>query len=103
MPQPLYRYRNDDVVDGAIFGFFEDWDPEMFVLIESSADQQDGWMMGVVRFSNKRLELRLAGQDIWEYDPNGTEPPLGGQDWLYLSKAVETRPDIFSTDGDAEP
>lgn len=96
LPQPLCRYQNDKIADGAIFGFFEDWDPELFVLVESPIDQPDRWVMGVVRFSNKRLELRLEGQNVWEYDPAGPEPPLGGPSWLYVSNLIENRPAIFS-------
>lgn len=103
LPQPLYRYRNSQVTDGAIFGFFDNWDPELFVLIETRTEQPGGWMIGIVRFSNKRLVLKLARTPIWEYDPDGTEPPLGGPDFLYLSKSIEIRPIIFDERSVPEP
>jgi hypothetical protein len=96
LSQPLYRYRNSEVMDGAIFGFFENWDPELFVLVEARVQHPDRWVVGMIRFSNKRLDVKLRGKRIWEYDPEGTEPPLGGPEFLYVSKSITTRPHLFS-------
>jgi hypothetical protein len=93
LPQPLYRYQNETILDGAMFGFFDNWDPEVFILVEVSAAQPDRWKVGMVRFSDKKLDVRYKDQTLWQYDPEGKEPRLGGVDFLYISQTIDTRPD----------
>ena len=88
---------DNPLADGAIFGFFENWDPELFVLVETRVKQPGRWMIGVIRFSNKQLALQLADKSIWQYDPAGSEPPLGGPGLLYFSRSLETRPHLLQT------
>src|SRR5688572_5349733 len=52
--QPLYRYESKlpDVLDGAIFGMFKEWDPEMILLIEArKTEGQMKWHYAVGRFN----------------------------------------------------
>jgi hypothetical protein len=93
LSQPLFRYQNDDVVDGAVFGMFYEWDPEIFAIVEARV--QDGgsrWVVGFARFSNKGLRVTHAGKAVWSFDPSGPEPPLGGKEFPYFSVLIERRP-----------
>jgi hypothetical protein len=52
--QPLYRYESKlpEVLDGAVFGMFKDWDPELMLLIEARrTDKGMQWHYGVGRFN----------------------------------------------------
>ena len=69
MPQPLYRYEStkSHVLDGAIFGLFDGWDPEILLLIE--ARQTEGkteWLIAPVPFTGTPLALEFAGSSFWE-------------------------------------
>lgn len=92
LPQPLYRYKNANIIDGAVFGFFENWDPEVFILVEVSADQPEQWKMGMIRLSDKKLDVSYQDQILWQYDPTGDEPRFGGAEFLYISQTIDDRP-----------
>lgn len=102
LPQPLYRYKNDRIIDGAVFGFFENWDPEVLLLIEISAEQPDQWKAGMIRLSDKKLEVGYQDEMLWQYDPEGDEPRLGGADFLYISQTIDQRPAIIEPPNEVE-
>jgi len=70
LPTPLYRYAEDknkpSGIDGAIFGFFFDWDPEIMLVLETRPTK-DGprWHYGVGRIDNKPLRLEYNGTEVW--------------------------------------
>ena len=69
LPQPIYRYPNavTNPLDGALFGMFADWDPDLILLIEAR-DGTDGpqWFYGVARFNATPLRLAHDGTTVWE-------------------------------------
>jgi hypothetical protein len=97
LPQPLYRYKESDdenieSEDGALFCLFQEWDPEIMLLIEARKENSNGelaWYFSAGRFSNKPLRLELDGTVVWDY-PN---QDLGGpQEPFYAVLGVTTRP-----------
>jgi hypothetical protein len=96
LPQPLYRYKNDEITDGAVFGLFHEWDPEIFVVVE--ARRGGNWEIGFARFSDKLLRVTHEDKELWNYDPEGTDPPLGGRERAYVSQVVEVRPPVIAED-----
>ena len=69
LEQPLYRYEGagDDVLDGAVFGMFRDWDPDIMLLIEARKSR-DGfvWHYGIGRFNGCPLRLQYKDVDVWK-------------------------------------
>ncbi len=71
LPQPLVRYEraSGDVLDGAVFGMFADWDPEIMLLIEARKQgDTHAWYYGVCRFNACRMRLEHGGVDAWKVD-----------------------------------
>jgi hypothetical protein len=76
---PLYRYaepnRSADApererewngVDGAIFGLFLDWDPEILLVIETQpTDDGPRWHYGVAYVDYKPLRLMHKKVEVW--------------------------------------
>jgi len=70
LPTPLYRYSmgqsESEVVDGAVFSMFVDWDPQIILVIEDRATANgNGWQYGVAHLDNKSLRLQHNGIDVW--------------------------------------
>ncbi len=66
--QPLYRYESKlpEVLDGAVFGMFKDWDPEMMLLIEArQTDKGMQWHYAVGRFNWRPVRLTYKEVDVW--------------------------------------
>jgi hypothetical protein len=66
--QPLYRYESEipEVLDGALFGMFKDWDPEMMLLIEARRTEKGmQWHYGVGRFNWRPVRLTYKEVDVW--------------------------------------
>jgi hypothetical protein len=69
--QPLYRYEieneNSELLDGALFVYFMDWDPEIFLLIEArrNANGDTAWYYAAARFSDKSLKLKHEDAQVW--------------------------------------
>jgi hypothetical protein len=68
-PQPIYRYPSGatDLIDGALFCMFADWDPDLILLIEARTGQ-DGpqWHYGIARFNATPVRLEHNGTTVWE-------------------------------------
>jgi hypothetical protein len=68
-PQPLYRYPSGEanLIDGALFCMFADWDPDLILLIEAR-DGKEGsqWFYGIARFNATPLRLEYNGTTVWE-------------------------------------
>jgi hypothetical protein len=71
--QPLFRYEeNKDrkgIVDGAVFAFFSDWDPEVILVLE--AHEHDGeltWRYSGARLCNVPVSLAREKVEIWKVD-----------------------------------
>lgn len=101
LPKPLYRYLEPDPettdsagvqsnTDGAVFGLFLDWDPEILLLIETRPTP-DGprWHYGVAYVDYKPLRLQLNGKDVW----SKPEKNFGESDGRYYCViGVTTKP-----------
>jgi hypothetical protein len=69
LPQPLYRYesKRPDVLDGAVFGMFAEWDPDIILLIEARKTDDDfKWVYGYGRFNGCPLRLEHKGVEVWK-------------------------------------
>jgi hypothetical protein len=65
--QPLYRYESElpEVLDGALFGLFKDWDPEMMLLIEARKTSEGvAWHFAVGRFNWTPVRLTYKEKDV---------------------------------------
>lgn len=71
LQQPLFRHASTSprVIDGALFGLFNEWDPEIMLLIEA-IQGADGpqWHFAAARFNITPLRLQRAGKDVWHVD-----------------------------------
>jgi hypothetical protein len=79
--QPLYRYESElpEVLDGAVFGMFKEWDPEMMLLIEArKTDERMQWHYGVGRFNWTPVRLTYQDSDVWKGEQTpGAYPSFG--------------------------
>jgi hypothetical protein len=69
LPQPLYRYPSGEtnLIDGALFCMFADWDPDLILMIEArKSNGGSQWVYGVARFNATPLRLEHKGLTIWE-------------------------------------
>src|SRR5262245_22917030 len=70
--QPLYRYEasSDEIIDGAIFGFFDEWDPEVLVLLEArTKGGTAAWSFAPVPVDGARLTREYAEASVWDDPP----------------------------------
>lgn len=69
LPRPVFRYGTDATVDGALFAFVVGTDPELLVLVESTAT---GWRYALSRANRDPLAVSLDGrvQQAFEYIPS---------------------------------
>jgi len=84
-PQPVYRFDKPTAErDGAVFVGFEDWDPELLILIETRATP-DGprWHPGFARFTNLAVFARHKDVRVWSFQESAAEGPFGGFDNRY--------------------
>ena len=83
--RPLYRYepKSDKLNDGAIFGIFMDWDPEIILVIEAKETSSGSrWQFAAARFSSRPLRLEHKGTEVWRFAGGN----LGGPTDQYYSK-----------------
>jgi len=102
LPQPLYRFESEPhkVRDGALFAFVITNDPEMFLLLEATANQGLQWRYTLARMSSLPQKVRLDGTEIWSLtnfhrDPTEdrkTGPYTTGGLGQYLPAAVPATP-----------
>jgi hypothetical protein len=81
-PQPVYRFEKPTPEhDGAIFVGFEDWDPEVLMLIEVRATQSGPrWHAAFARFTNLPVSARHKDVPVWSFQEGPAEGPFGGFD-----------------------
>lgn len=94
-PQPVYRFEKPTAQrDGALFVGFEDWDPELLMLIESRTTQ-DGprWHAAFARFTNLPVSARHKDVRIWSFEESPAEGAMGGFDKrFYAAHGVDVLP-----------
>jgi hypothetical protein len=87
-PQPVFRFEKPSAErDGAIFVGFEDWDPELLLLIEVRATKNGPrWHAGFARFTNLPVSARHKDAQVWSFKESPTEGPFGGFDKRFYVK-----------------
>lgn len=86
-PQPIFRFEKPAVDrDGGLFMWFEDWDPELYMLIETRATPQGPkWHAGFGRFTNLPIAVKHKDAEVWRFEESFDEPALGGRNYRYIS------------------
>jgi hypothetical protein len=89
LPQPLFRYGNEksDIVDGALFAYVwtKGTDPELILLLECRREADAlAWHFAPVRFSNRPLQLKHEGREVWSVDSH-REPAGESTDLVYTT------------------
>jgi hypothetical protein len=86
-PQPVYRFDKPVAErDGAVFVWFEDWDPELLMVIETRATPNGPrWHAGFARFTNLPVAARHKDVKVWSFEESPAEDALGGFDKRYNS------------------
>ncbi|QEG42127.1 hypothetical protein [Roseimaritima ulvae] len=69
MTTPLVRYRNEQIIDGALFTFAHGTDPELLVLVEarpsSAAGKPAQWHMAVAPMTSYAITAERDGATYW--------------------------------------
>jgi hypothetical protein len=95
--QPLYRFAEQEnptgdpvEPDGAVFGLFLDWDPEILLVLEIRETREGFyWHYAVAYVDYKPLRLEHAGREVW----SKPEKNFGSaNDKYYCVIGVTTRP-----------
>ena len=94
-PQPVFRFEKPTADrDGAVFVGFEDWDPELLMLIEIRATA-DGprWHAAFARFTNLPVSAQHKNVQVWSFKASPAEGPMGGFDKrFYAAFGVDVLP-----------
>jgi hypothetical protein len=95
--QPVYRFDKPTAErDGAVFVGFEDWDPELLMLIETRETAGGPrWHAGFARFTNLPVSARHKDVPVWKFEESPAEGPMGGFDKrFYAAHGVDAPPAI---------
>jgi hypothetical protein len=70
LPQPLYRYADDEqgLFDGALFALVVSNDPEMFLTLEATRDKDSDkhqWHYSLARMSSLKQAVQLDEREVW--------------------------------------
>lgn len=67
LPQPLYRYdQNDTPVDGAVFAFVHGTDPEVLLVLETKRDASgERWMASWAPLTCWALQAKRGNDEVW--------------------------------------
>jgi hypothetical protein len=86
-PQPVYRFDKPTADrDGAVFVWFEDWDPELLMVIEThSTPNGPRWHAGFARFTNLPVSAKHKDVRVWSFEESPAEDAFGGFDKRYNS------------------
>ncbi len=86
-PQPVYRFEKPTIDrDGAIFVWFEDWDPELLMLIETRATPHGPrWYANFARFTGLPVAAKHKDKKVWSFDETPAEDNRGGLHSRYIS------------------
>ncbi len=75
LPQPIYRYKSEikDQPDGAVFALLNEFDPEVFLIIEERTTPNGrAWHWAFAAFAGCRLEI---GMQIGPTSARKSDPP----------------------------
>ncbi len=93
-PQPVFRFENPTAErDGAVFVGFEDWDPEVLMLIEVRATENGPcWHAGFARFTDLSASAQHKDVPVWSFRASPAEGPMGGFDKRFYVAPVDVLP-----------
>lgn len=96
LPTPLYRYTmgqsESEVMDGAVFGMFVDWDPQIILVIEvRNTANGKSWQYGIAHLDNKSLWLQHNGVAVWTKSDTSLGSPAAN---YYARIGVEVLPNV---------
>ncbi|HEY2251164.1 MAG TPA: hypothetical protein VGH74_08895 [Planctomycetaceae bacterium] len=82
--------------DGAVFVWFEDWDPALLMVIETRATPEGPrWHAGFARFTNLPVVARHKDIKVWSFEESLAEDAFGGFDKQYISvHGVDVKPAV---------
>ncbi len=75
LPQPIYRYKSEtkDQPDGAVFALLNEFDPEVFLIIEErSTPNGMAWHFAFARFCRLPIVARHKDVEVWTCPINST-------------------------------
>lgn len=87
-PHPVFRFEKPSADrDGAVFVGYEDWDPELLMLIEVRATANGPrWHAGFARFTDRPVSARHKGVQVWSFEESPAEGAMGGFDKRFYVK-----------------
>jgi len=65
-------------------------------LVEAGTGPKGRWSVGFARLSDKLLQVEHDGIVIWNYDPQGPEPRMGGANHPFVVNSLESRHHLLS-------
>lgn len=96
LPTPLYRYENDQVIEGAVFGYVHGTAPGVLLFLEARGNgDQARWYYGIGAISIFSIEVELDRQVVWR-EERRTAPETRPTD-LFDSRMV------YAKSNDAAP
>ncbi|MCO8124217.1 hypothetical protein NHH03_20915 [Stieleria sp. TO1_6] len=69
LSRPLYRYQSSDdqVIDGAVYGFVDATDPEMLLVIEArQSEGKTAWYYSPARSRHDPIRIYLNNEIVWD-------------------------------------
>lgn len=75
LPQPIYRYKSEikDQPDGAVFALLNEFDPEVFLIIEERTTPNGmAWHWAFARFCRLPIVARHKDVEVWTCEMNNT-------------------------------
>ena len=75
LPQPIYRYKSEteDQPDGAVFALLNEFDPEVFLIIEERTTPNGmAWHFAFARFCRLPIVARHKDVEVWTCEMNNT-------------------------------
>lgn len=93
VPAPLHRYqpKSGKVVDGAIFSFAQETDPEVLLLLEARRDEAGelSWYFAAARACAWQLQLDYKKNRVWSVQRLRAYPLPQGLSFYQFAKTVE--------------
>ena len=89
LPQPIFRYEaeTDDSLDGGIFVFLRDWDPEILLLVEIRETPAGWrWHYAPIRFCSSDALVKHKDKEVWAFEKGS--PTRDPQHYYFTAKGA---------------
>ncbi|HEV3343772.1 MAG TPA: hypothetical protein VG125_25590 [Pirellulales bacterium] len=89
--QPIHRYADADLEDGAIFGFGSGTNPNCLLLVElhRKGERDERWQYGFIGMSAESLRARLDDREVWYFPPAAKIGGLDSWIWFFETRGME--------------